>query len=522
MDELLKDEQGLVRTGEFTSVNPNFISEQGLAQARQFASITSETLAGGEQLMDVPEITQGTAASSLSATSSAVGADQKQRTQLERETARVEAEAQRRVDEQEAKVRGLQEHVLGTSEERARLQEEQNIAGKTQKVTDLTNQLEALERAEVNELRALENVGLTPIQRQQRQSEINRRFAFQKADVALLQSAANRDLLTAQLVIDSRINAILEPLKLQLEFETAFLERNFDLLDKADQRAFQARITADEREFDRVKAFEEQRAALLKSAVSQGAPASVIRGISGAKNVNEATIAAGEYAGDILARRIQQFKLSEARLNNLVARAEAGDQSAIDELGFDPKNPPMSVNDMVNIKKTDIKLSSDLETIRGLRQNSTAINLSAGVLQGGDPTAGGFLGIGKLKSGAAAFFETGGGYFPAQVIRQDFLNEVKFLTGEYTLQNLINKKAEGATFGALSNAELGILSASASKLNSILESDPVTGVVTGITGSESNLRKALEEFETITQQAIDLNNSRLLSEEDKQEIFNLP
>jgi len=110
---------------------------------------------------------------------------------------------------------------------------------------------------------------------------------------------------------------------------------------------------------------------------------------------------------------------------------------------------------------------------------------------------------------------------PAKVIKEDFLNEIERFTGSYTLDNLIAKKAEGATFGALSDAELRVISSSASKLNSMLEKNSKTGLVTGLKGSEKALRAGLSDFEAQILTAIDKNSARLgLTEEELQQIYN--
>jgi len=323
--------------------------------------INSETLDVPSRSLEIPTVGQDTTTSSLSAVTNAAKESQKARTQLEKETAQAQEEAQVKASEQEARVRTLQERILGVPEEAERLRETAGIDTKTQRVTDFTNQLEALERAEVNELRALTDSGLTDVQRAARTREISRRFAFEKADVALLQSAANRDLLTAQSIIDSKIQAKLEPLKLQLDFESSFLERNFDLLDKSEQRAFQAKITAGERAFERQKSLEETERGLLMGAVSQNAPREVIVAIQNAETETEKIKAAGQYAGDILARKkaLLEIQKIEGELSPSDKDAIFGDVS-VSEL---PKLNQSERNDLI----------SDWTMIRGIERMNDLI-----------------------------------------------------------------------------------------------------------------------------------------------------
>lgn len=76
----------------------------------------------------------------------------------------------------------------------------------------------------------------------------------------------------------------------------------------------------------------------------------------------------------------------------------------------------------------------------------------------------------------------------------------KILTTE-TLDTLINAKAEGATFGALSEGELALLRQSASVLNSWAIKDK-DGKVTGFQASEADVKAELEKMKKATEQAV--------------------
>jgi len=190
-----------------------------------------------------------------------------------------------------------------------------------------------------------------------------------------------------------------------------------------------------------------------------------------------------QAGGDSLTRRAQLIKL-----------AQAGDPQSIAELGYDPNNMALSGSDILNQERTNKELNEDLEDVRRLAADNRAIEGSTGVARGGLFTS---------------LFETGVGSEVLKIEKEDFFNTIKRLTGAYTLDNLIEKKNEGATFGALGIAELKILSASASELNALIEVDAVTGEQKGLTGSENALRSAIAGFENEILDAIDLNNARL-------------
>ena len=78
--------------------------------------------------------------------------------------------------------------------------------------------------------------------------------------------------------------------------------------------------------------------------------------------------------------------------------------------------------------------------------------------------------------------------------KSQYLRKIQFLLDEQPLEKLIEVKARGATFGALSNAELGLLIKSASFLNSAANRDK-DGNITGFTMATDEFRENLEELE---------------------------
>lgn len=77
--------------------------------------------------------------------------------------------------------------------------------------------------------------------------------------------------------------------------------------------------------------------------------------------------------------------------------------------------------------------------------------------------------------------------------KQDYLGKVQFVLESKTLQNLIDAKAQGATFGALSEAELKMLQSSASVLTNRAIKDE-NGNITGFNMSEKAFKKELENL----------------------------
>jgi len=100
---------------------------------------------------------------------------------------------------------------------------------------------------------------------------------------------------------------------------------------------------------------------------------------------------------------------------------------------------------------------------------------------------------------------------------QDFAAGVHQLTTGLTLQNLIDAKARGATFGALSEGELSLLANSASKINDWEIKDSKGNGVGTWDIDEKSFKKELENVKTLTNRALLLSQGNIVSpDEDKQ------
>ncbi len=109
---------------------------------------------------------------------------------------------------------------------------------------------------------------------------------------------------------------------------------------------------------------------------------------------------------------------------------------------------------------------------------------------------------------------------------QQFAGGVHQLTQGLTLQNLIDAKANGATFGALSDAELNLLASSATKLSD-WEIKDNEGKPTGVWNIDQNsFNKELDNIKMLTQRAITKASGDSLSTDEKsildQAYSNLP
>jgi len=331
---------------------------------------------------------------------------------------------------------------------------------------------------------------------------------------------AQGDLESAIENIDRALEMEFAPIRKNIEMEMFFLNRIDRDYSDAKQEVTAARrdmLTSAKNELDTAQAM------VMQAIATGGVNPQEAQELFNLRSNPQAQIQAATEIMGRVAQQDRALTTQEAALRNqqlrgsianqglsrradLIALAGTGDPQAISELGYDPRNLELSTPDLINIEETGAQLNKDLTDIRALIDNKLAIKLSTGVMKGG------FL---------SSFLETGVGMMPAKVIKEDFLNEIERFTGAYTLDNLIAKKAEGATFGALSDAELRVISSSASKLNSMLDKNPKTGLVQGLKGSEKALQAGLDDFKSQILNAIDKNSARLgLTEEELQQIYN--
>lgn len=108
--------------------------------------------------------------------------------------------------------------------------------------------------------------------------------------------------------------------------------------------------------------------------------------------------------------------------------------------------------------------------------------------------------LGGLAGAGAGYATTN--QFSGQA--QNFIADVEQLTSKETLDTLINAKAKGATFGALSIPELALLQQSATKINKWamhVDNDPNKPVI-GYNTDEQSFLKELEQVKRLAQKGI--------------------
>ena len=128
---------------------------------------------------------------------------------------------------------------------------------------------------------------------------------------------------------------------------------------------------------------------------------------------------------------------------------------------------------------------------------STAIGAAGGSVI---PGAGTIVGaVGGFATGVGLSLQGSKDYLTGD--RADFIASVEQIIDKEFLDNLINVKSKGATFGALSDAEGAALRKAATKLGSWRITDK-QGNVLGYKASEASFKQEIEKLQTLTQVAI--------------------
>lgn len=208
--------------------------------------------------------------------------------------------------------------LVGLPAQQAQMEQKAGIDEKTELVTKYTNQLEAEQQGLVRQVERIRknDQGLFGGGMEQEINRVERESLTKQADLALLQSAANRDLSTAQGIIDRKIELMTEPLKLKLQFDQFFYNENKDQLTKAQDRQFQLMANSDKTALDFSASNQKQIHDAFIVAAQNGAPESVQKSILAASTSEEAMQAVGGYFVDPLDRQYKQAQIASANRAN--------------------------------------------------------------------------------------------------------------------------------------------------------------------------------------------------------------
>lgn len=284
-------------------------------------AISPESL-GNATLYNLPESKTPTVPSAITSQSEPITESAK--LQLEREKAY--QDRQDTLKAQENSFKSIKENILGVIGSRSKREEEANISTLSETARKAADSLTVSQRAQTNELRALDGSGLTDVQRAQQQREINRRYAFEQADLQLSYHLANSDLNAAQSAVDRRIKLELEPLQIEYEFAKSLYDEAKDDLDKEDQRLFDLKIKDIERKETAIKDKGDAINSIISEAMKNGVaiPSNIIASMNSAKDASGVYSAASQ--GGLSLENVLDKALKTQQLNNAILEGQKKSQ----------------------------------------------------------------------------------------------------------------------------------------------------------------------------------------------------
>ncbi len=375
-------------------------------------------------------------------------------------------------------VTGLMGKLGLRGEKQLTLEDDANIDEKTTAINDINTRIDARTLAYRREIEALQkDGGITQEQKAPLIQDIGRRSAAELADLSLIQSARNNDLLTAQSIVDRKIKLEFEPIEQQLEFAKFFYEQNKDMFNKADQRAFELKIQSDEREYTEkitaAKTLQDTKLQAIMEAQKNGAPNSVLMAIQAATSPELALSAAGQYVG-LLDRQMQTLQMQTERLQ----QANIGDQIRSRRAG-----------DALAANKVAQEIAALGGDSKALTIADKIINIDSLLVHKGLKGAVGPNRFSRISITGAISGQ-----------KQDFIAGVEQLVSQQTLSSLLELKKAGGTLGALSDGERLALQSAATKIGTWrIEKD---GKVSGYNASQASFTKELETLRTLSERAL--------------------
>ena len=314
-----------------------------------------------------------------------------------------------------------------------------------------------------------------------------------------------------------------KPIEDQIALKKNQYELNKDTLmqiDKKRAEALQLSIQKEERDIAERKAVEKGVQDIGLTLRKYGVADSVVKDVLSAKSVNEAIIKAGTLLQDPKAKL--ELASLRAEINLKEAQARKADREA--RLLTEPteKQKKDAAQAVASAKASAQTAQDKIDTVDAILDKGVGISarvgpsiLSRGVVGPvlGGAVAGGGLGPVGAVAGAVAGGATGAiSAFSGE--GQQVSGAIHQLTGGLTLQALIDAKKNGATFGALTESELRILAASATKLNDWEIKDD-NGKPTGYWDiDEKSFKDELKTIQNLSRKALQQSQGTLLSPEE--------
>lgn len=362
-------------------------------------------------------------------------------------------------------------------------------------------------------------------------ANLERDSLAKQADIALLRLAAQDKLDFATTQANRMVNAMYERQENILSYKKEVMTRNRDLFDQAEQRQFDLALAAEERhlehEKEQAKLLQNTKISALTQAKINQAPESVVNAIATARTPEEVLTVGGQWGVvDMLQRQNLRSQIESRTLDRnikLLELAMQGDATAIEKLGYDPRDSGLTTDEMRVKTREATEAQEGINTVNELLANTRGMGASTGVLQ--NAALSGFFqggkegGVGGLTRFSPVIGNIQGAVQTAQD-KQNFLSGISFLVNDTTFQEVINMKQSGVTFGNMTEGERTAAGRAANRLNAAVEVDEA-GVVTRINASDDQTAEWLADLGVAyTERQNGIYVDMFLSPEEQKQIRN--
>jgi hypothetical protein len=450
---------------------------------------------------------------------------------IDRETQRAQAElakAEAPVTESERQIRNAFGILSTESETRGELEKRAGVNQYSQDLQkfqqNLRRQMAELDQFDLDNVNTIEQMRVDA----SRRDITKRTFGAQSAEAGIQMAvqragmvastratiagieATQGNLQQAVQQVDKALEAIYAPVRMQMQMDMFFLERNDKRFDAAQKEAANARMMGIQQQMKDIDRATELTDMAVASGFASPDDISTMVGMSGNP------VAQAEFAQQIVAKaqrqnRIMQQQQQAAQMNSiylgnrakLLELAMNGDPQSIQQLGYDPRilNGGMAtLEDIQNFEATKLSTNKTLETIDRALSQSLGIKASTGAAQSvlgtsfaastpfGQPLPG-------AKNLARMIPGVGLGVSYAETANQkmNLLSDVSFLTNDATFRKMIQLKQSGVTFGALTEGERKAIGAAADNLFSMLTVND-DGSIKEIRASEKRFTDAMAAY----------------------------
>lgn len=381
---------------------------------------------------------------------------------------------------------------------------------------DLNNQLLGEQRALQKELEAIEKnpEGLTLGAMQDKLGDARTASLRRQADIAVVQMAKQGQYDSAKTIADRAISAQLERQKQRNDILQFIYTENKSLFDKKEQRAFEAA----QKERDRDLRLEEQNLKTISDlsldALQNGAPSAIAAQMRSAKTVEEAMKVGGQYVG-ALDRTLKVAQLRKTQYEFDLLQKYGG-------------MSPAEYRAYLKEEKKEIEAQKDVQ--EKARLQGIALGEKIGIIDSvlASPALDSVVGptpFSRSVSRTAGFFpKTLGVIGGAGILgladeftgADDVVASIEQLISKEFLDNLIDTKAQGATFGALTKPEQDALTAAALRIGQtrIRLGNEENGKVIGYDMSQSGFVQDFKTVRELTRKAYEKSTGQSWTEDE--------